>query len=649
MMVFLIVLSQWGSDFSEAKYYYPRFDFFPPRAESLHSFDVLKYELDVRVPMTSRSLSGRNLIKCKSNTNGLNVATLHSYTLIIDSVRVDGNNATYTTANETLHINLPQIYNNGDSFNILVHYHGSWSVTSYQTGLCFWPKNYNSNTLHALAYTLGEPWDARRWMPCFDEPFDKADQGCIIKVTAPDTFIVCANGNLISVVNNPNNTKTWTYEETEPIATYLMHFGVSRFAQWSQWYYDPDGDSIEIKHFIWPQDSIQSTIAFQHLTDAMYLFDSLYGDYPFQRYGQDAVYPFAWGGMEHQTQTTIHRAWILNNSENGMAHELSHQWWGDMVTCVDFRDIWLNEGFATYSDANYNWYRFGYSNFITTMKNRANDYFTADVQNRHPIYDPPLSQLFDWGHTYCKASWVVHMLRYLNQDLFFYGLRAYRDSFEYGCANTEDLKNIFNQVYGTDLTWFFDEWVYGQGYPIYNIYWDCVPSGSNYLVSLNIYQVQTNAPPVFHMPVQILLHMTSNDTLINISITGSPTHAEFLVSQDVDSIVFDPNTWILCKSYIYTGIKENTSSTIYYDIILPSNPIQYFKFGYTTNQRANVKFSIYDVTGRMVITIDEGVKTPGSYQIHLNNIAAGVYFIKMSLTPENGRLVERVKKIVLVK
>ncbi|MGQ9701974.1 MAG: hypothetical protein ACUVQT_05930, partial [bacterium] len=127
MMVFLIVLSQWGSDFSEAKYYYPRFDFFPPRAESLHSFDVLKYELDVRVPMTSRSLSGRNLIKCKSNTNGLNVATLHSYTLIIDSVRVDGNNATYTTANETLHINLPQIYNNGDSFNILVHYHGSWS------------------------------------------------------------------------------------------------------------------------------------------------------------------------------------------------------------------------------------------------------------------------------------------------------------------------------------------------------------------------------------------------------------------------------------------------------------------------------------------------------------------------------------------
>lgn len=649
MLIFLIILSRWSSDFTEAKYYYPRHDFFPARAESLHSFDVLKYELDVSVPMTSRSVSGKNLIKCKSNTNGLNVATLHSYTLIIDSIRVDGNNATYSTANETLHINLPQVYNNGDSFNILVHYHGSWSVTSYQTGFCYWPKSYNSNTLHSLAYTLGEPWDARRWMPCYDEPFDKADQGCIIKVTAPDTFVVCANGNLISVVNNPNNTKTWTYQETNPITTYLMHFGVSRFARWSQWYYDPDGDSIEIKHFIWPQDSVQSTIAFQHLTDAMYLFDSLYGDYPFERYGQDAVYPYAWGGMEHQTQTTIHRWWILNSSENGMAHELAHQWWGDMVTCVDFRDIWLNEGFATYSDANYNWYRFGYANFINTMKSRANDYFTADDQWRHPLYDPPVSELFDWGYTYCKASWVVHMLRYLNQNLFFDGLSAYRDSFEYGCASTEDLQNIFNQVYGTDLTWFFDEWIYGQGYPIYNVYWDCVPSGNNYLLCISIHQTQTNAPAVFHMPVQIRLHRGASDTLLNIPITQSPSYHEFTLGQDVDSIVFDPNTWLLCKSYIYTGIKEVTPSKPYFDIILSANPVREFKFGYTLGKCTDVKFSIYDATGRIVKEINAEKKLPGNYKVQVNNMPAGVYFIKMSLKSEQGRWTEKIKKIVLVK
>ncbi|MCX7995889.1 MAG: M1 family metallopeptidase, partial [candidate division WOR-3 bacterium] len=496
MNFIFIIFLHWNDINTESKWFCPLPFKKSIFAESLHSFDVLKYQLNLNVPMTSRSIQGSNQIKCKSNTNGLNVATLHSYGLTIDSVKVNNINAVYSSANETLHINLPQQFNYGDSFNISVYYRGSWSITGSQTGFCYWPKNYNNNTLHSLAYTLGEPWDARRWMPCYDEPFDKADQGCIITVTAPDSFAVCANGQLISVVNNPNNTRTWTYEETNPITTYLMHFGVSRFAVWSQWYHDTDGDSIEIRHFIWPQDSTQSTIAFQHLLTAMYLFDSLYGDYPFSRYGQDAVYPFAWGGMEHQTQTTIHRWWIINSSENGMAHELAHQWWGDMITCVDFRDIWLNEGFATYSDANYNWYRFGYANFIATMKNRANDYFASDAQQRHPIYNPPLNRLFDWGHIYCKASWV---LRYLNQAQFFNALAVYRDSFEYGCASTEDLKRIFNQVYGTDLTWFFDEWVYGQGYPVYNVYWDCTPYGSQYLFQTNIHQVQTNAPAVFHM------------------------------------------------------------------------------------------------------------------------------------------------------
>ncbi|MEO0128055.1 MAG: M1 family aminopeptidase [candidate division WOR-3 bacterium] len=648
MSFIFIIFLQWNDFNTEGKWLCP----LPERqfvfAESLHSFDVLKYQLDVNVPMTSRSIQGVNRIKCKSNTNGLNVATLHSYGLTIDSVKVNNVNATYSTANETLHINLPQQFNYGDSFNIAVHYRGSWSVTSSQTGFCYWPKNYNSNTLHSLAYTLGEPWDARMWMPCYDEPFDKADQGCIISVTAPDTFVVCANGQLINVVNNPNNTKTWTYEETSPITTYLMHFGVSRFAKWSQWYHDQDGDSVEIRHFIWPQDSAQSVIAFQHLPDAMYLFDSLYGDYPFSRYGQDAVYPYAWGGMEHQTQTTIHRWWILNSSENGMAHELSHQWWGDMVTCVDFRDIWLNEGFATYSDANYNWYRFGYNNFITTMKNRANDYFTADAQSRHPIYNPPLSQLFDWGHTYCKASWVVHMLRYLNQALFFNALAVYRDSFEYGCASTEDLKRIFNQVYGTDLTWFFNEWVYGQGYPIYNIYWSCTPSGNNYQFIANIHQVQTNAPPVFHMPVQIKLFMGNADTLLNIPITGSPTHIELLVSHSVDSIRFDPNTWILCKSYIYTGVEEISKSNLDNKILLLSNPMREMRFDYTINMKAYVEFRIYDATGRIIKAVEPQMKQPGYHKIHIKDLPAGVYYIKMVANSEKNPVFEEIKKIVIV-
>ncbi len=550
MFLILVLCAQLTMDNAEAKYFCPRPGLQYERAESTHSFNALKYDLDVNLPMTERSLAGLNTIACRSRVDGLATATLHSYTLTIDSVKVDGATASFATADETLHIDLPQTYNNGDSFNIEIGYHGLWDTLGSQYGFIYYKKRGTSRK-HTIAYTMSEPWDARRWMPCYDEPYDKADYGCVISVTVPDTFVVCANGELISEIDNLDNTKTFIWEELYSITTYLMHFCATRYAIWSDWYYEQSGDSIEIRHFVWPEDSAVSDTAFQHVPTAMALFDSMYGSYPFDRYGQDAVYPFAWGGMEHQEISTIHRGWVTGKYENGMAHELAHQWWGDMVTCVDFRDIWLNEGFATYSDANYNWYRFGYENFQNTMQSRANSYFSADASSRRPLYDPPLIEMFNWGYTYCKASWVVHMLRYLDEDNFFPAVHAYRDSFEYGTADTEDINNVFSDVYGTDLTWFFDEWVYDQGYPEYEVYWVCNPAETDYLAILEIHQVQTDAPQVFHMPVNVLLHMTRNDTVVTIQIDGSPEHVEYSVSDSVTSIEFDPDNWILKKYEIH--------------------------------------------------------------------------------------------------
>lgn len=558
MFVLLFVLTQFDTQHVEAKccyaaQQYQRYE----RAESLHSFNVLTYELALTLPMTNRSLSGINNIACKSRIDGLNALTLHSYTLTIDSVKVDGVSATFGASDDTLHIDLPQTYNTDDSFNISVAYHGSWSVTGSQLGFLYYPKNYNVNTLHAIAYTMSEPWDARRWMPCYDEPYDKADYGSVISVTVPDTFMVCANGELINETSNPDMTKTFTYQENYPITTYLMHFAVSRWTDWSDWHYEASGDSIELTYFVWPEDSAMADTAFQCIPIAMALYDSMYGSYPFDRYGQDAVYPFAWGGMEHQELTTIHRFWIHGNEEGGMAHELAHMWWGDMVTCVDFRDIWLNEGFATYSDGNYRWHRWGYDAFLNIMTSRRTSYFSADNYSRRPLYNPPTNDIFNYGYTYCKASWVVHMLRYLdvfdtgNDTTFFNAVAAYRDSFAYGTASTDDLNVVCSAVYGTNLTWFFDEWVYGQGHPQYRIYWVCNPSVSNYVTKIEISQIQTNAPPVFHIPVQILLHRQSTDTLITIEVDAAYEYVEIEVLDSVTSIDFDPNLWLIEKHRIF--------------------------------------------------------------------------------------------------
>ncbi len=557
MFVLLLILTQFETEHVEAKCFHAAQYHMYERAESLHSFNVLKYELAVTLPMTNRSLSGINTIVCKSRTDGLDAVTLHSYLLTIDSVNVDGVSATYTARDDTLHIDLPQTYNTDDSFNIMIGYHGSWSVTSSQLGFLYYPKNFNVSTLHALAYTMSEPWDARRWMPCYDEPYDKADYGCVISVTVPDTFRVGANGILIDETSNPDTTKTFTWQENYPITTYLMHFGVSQYTDWSEWWYDAHGDSVELLYFVWPEDSATADTAFQCIPLALALFDSMYGSYPFDRYGQDAVYPFAWGGMEHQELSTIHRWWILGKEEAGMAHELAHMWWGDMVTCVDFRDIWLNEGFATYSDENYRWYRWGYDEFLSIMDARRNAYFSADNADRRPLYDPPPEEMFNYGYTYCKASWVVHMLRYLdvfdtgNDTTFFKAVAAYRDSFVYGTASTDDLNAVCSAVYGEDLTWFFDEWIYDQGHPEYDIYWVCNPSGGDYLTKIEITQTQTNAPSVFHMPVQIMLHMSGEDTLLNLEITDAQEYLEVTVSDTVSSIEFDPNLWLVQEHEIH--------------------------------------------------------------------------------------------------
>jgi aminopeptidase N len=642
MILLLFVMAQWGNDNLEAKCLHAvPYDHYA-RAESTHAYDVLRYDLDVTVPMTERSIQGINRISCRSRENALNTLVLHSYTLTIDSVKVDGAAATFSTAGESLVVNSPQTYNTGDSFDIEIGYHGSWSVTYTQTGLVYYPRNYDANTYHAESYTLGEPWDARRWMPCYDEPYDKADYGCVISVTAPDSFVVCANGELISVVNNPNTTRTYTWQEDYPISTYLMHFGVSKYAVWSDWFYSNSGDTVEIRHFMWPEDSALSISSFQYLPDAMYLFDSLYGPYPFDRYGQDVVYPYAWGGMEHQELSTIHRTWLLYQSDRGMAHELSHMWWGDMVTCVDFRDIWLNEGCATYSDANYIWYRQGYSQFISLMLSRAQTYFQEDMAWRHSLYDPPSSELFNYGYTYCKASWVMHMLRYLDQDQFFNAMQVYRDSFQYGNASTADMNDVFSSVYGTDLTWFFDEWVYGQGYPEYHVFWESVPSGNDFQTTISIHQEQTNAP-VFHMPVEIMLFTTGPDTLIKVPVTSSPQQVVITLPDSVTAIGFDPDAWILKTCQVFVGVDEYGQKSPVEELSFANNPASSPKVRLALNHQTHVRIQLYDVSGRLVKQVLAENRGPGTYDMSVGKMNAGIYFCR--LETDRG---EMVKKLVVI-
>jgi hypothetical protein len=277
------------------------------------------------------------------------------------------------------------------------------------------------------------------------------------------------------------------------------------------------------------------------------------------------------------------------------------------------------------------------------MQTRALYYFQSDQQWRHPLYDPPLSELFDYGYTYCKACWVMHMLRYLDQDQFFPAMQAYRDSFEYGNASTDDMNAVFSAMYGCDLTWFFDEWVYGQGHPDYRVFWESVPAGNDYQTTICIHQLQTNAPPVFHMPVEIMLYTSGPDTMIQVPITTAPQQVMLTLPDSVTAIGFDPNAWVLKNCQVFVGIDEFGQTSLTNELSFASNPTRIPRVRFSLNHQSDVTILLYDVSGRLVREILVGEKIPGDYSIDIGQVNAGIYFCKLKTDQE-----EVVEKLVII-
>jgi len=618
--------------------------------DSSHDFDVRFYRADLSLPMTSGAMTARASIDLTPRHDNFDTFSLHMVSLVCDSIRRAGNTCTFTSGSGLLHIDLDQSFDNGESLSITIYYHRN-SGTSNRG---FYWYTSGSQTPHAICYSTTEPSDARYWLPCFDEPWDKAERGCAISVTTPDSMTACSNGLLDSVTTG-SGTRTCWWSEHNPIATYLMTFAASRWTSFIQWFHVSPTESLYMQHFNWPEDSADAVSAYAHTVDMVDFFgDSLrYGRYPFEKYGMVEAYPFQWGGMENQTMTMVHRSWVRYGDDNGIAHEMSHQWWGDMVTCQDWRNVWLNEGFATYSDEQYEYHQNGLSSFRSLISSRASDYFDEEAQDPHPIYDPPYpDHLFDWGHSYVKGAWVQHMLRYLEGDtiwsqpgVFFRAMRTYGDSFKYGNANTEDYKRIHEQTTGLDLDWFFTEWVYDYGYPIYTLGWHGRQNGKGWEVVLELTQNNSDgAPAVFHMPVEVRVAWSGGNATFRYDVTTSPQMNVFPVGAQPTSVSFDPNDWILDQHNTQVGVAEAPSALYRTGLRLAgSNPATGpVRLAYELGSAAPARIDIYDGTGRLTRTLHEGQQPAGRYTATWDRkgtggrtAAAGTYFCRLSAGSES--------------
>ena len=560
---------------------------------------------------------------------------------------------TFTTPSGLLHITLDRQFGNGESLSLDIYYHRN-SGTSNRGFYWYARGSSNPPIPHAICYSTTEPSDARYWMPCFDEPWDKAERGCAINITTPDSMSACSNGLRDSITTSGGTGTCW-WKTSYPIPTYLMVFSASKWANIRQWFHYSPTESSYIDNYIWPEDSADAVSAFSHNIDMMDFFSdsSRYGRYPFEKYGMVEAYPFPWGGMENQTMTMIHQYWILYGSDNGIAHELAHMWWGDMVTCLDWRNIWLNEGFATYSDELYDFHQNGRSSFLDLIASRAQDYFEEEAIDPHPIYDPPYpDHLFDWGHSYCKGAWVQHMLRYVEADtnwaqpgVLFRALREYGDSFKYGNANTDDYKRIHEQVTGLELDWFFSEWVYSTGYPVYSLGWHGRQNGSNWEVVLDLAQDNgAIAPPLFHMPVEVRVNWTGGNAVFRYDVNSNPQQNVFPVGGQPTSVVFDPNDWILEQHDTHVGVEQGPSLPCRTTLRLAgSNPIAGpARLAFALASEARARIEVYDGSGRLIRTLLDAQRPAGCYTVNWDRkandgtrVADGAYFCRLSAGGEN--------------
>jgi aminopeptidase N len=538
----------------------------PAKFDSTHQYDVLRYRLAVDLPMTNDSLYGHQDILAVRKASGDSL-TLNCVRLEVDSVKLDGSHTGYSLSADTLSLTADfASVGLEQSFNLEIFYRGgNFSKNGTWSNGYYWFKQgvargTSTDTLHTLGYTMSEPQDARAWMPCFDEPWDKADSGCSISITLPDSFAAASNGLLQDTLRSGDRL-TWRWREDSAIATYLMCFTASRYAMWSDTAHTVSGRAIPLNYFIWPGDSAQSRTVFATVPGMVRLLDSLFTPYPFSKYGMAVVYPAWFGGMEHQTMTTISRSWLLGDVQKGVIHELAHMWYGDLVTCGTWGDIWLNEGFASYLEAvHYEWEKDSLpGNYMNRWFWRAL-YGTA---NLYPVYNPPENLWFDYPLVYNKGAWVLQGLRWVMGDtLFFPMLRAYADSFANGNAITTDFQRIAEQYYGSSLQWFFDQWVYRAGHPIYTtaIYYKTQGDSNSAWVKLR--QTSTTGE-LYKMPLALACSTSAGFDSVTV-VRDSLAVQDFLVYDDqpIARIKLDPDSWVLKEAYDSLPVLSYLTTTI---------------------------------------------------------------------------------------
>ncbi len=411
-------------------------------------WDFLDYDIAISLDPIGETASGRMAahVECTDPSDPI---VLHARRPVeIAVIRLDGAVVAWTRSGDELRVAAPDGTNPGD----VVVVEAEWVTTG--------TRHPDELGLHwgSPTWTLSEPDGARTWLVVHDDPADKAT--LTWHVTAPSTWTVIANGNLVGTTDPGFGSTTWDWEFPWPIATYLMVVDLGAFVPQTL-----DEGPVPYTTWAYPDDLGRAAADLGNTPDMIAFLSDLWFPYPYDTYA-NVIVPMG-GAMEHTTATSYGETFLGGGwAEFANVHELAHQWWGDWVTCATWADIWLNEGFASYTEAL--WYEryLGEEGLAEYLESQRESYLGWHAwEGVFALYDP----FYMWGGTvYDKGSWVVHMLRgVLGDEAFFGALRDYGAARGGGVATTADLEADLEASTGLDLGWFFDAWVYQAGDPEY--------------------------------------------------------------------------------------------------------------------------------------------------------------------------------------
>jgi aminopeptidase N len=576
------------------------------------TIDITYYKLQLRLQLSPNYVYGITTVNGKFKTAGNSLFLNLTNTMLVDSV-IGNNVSSFSQANNLLTVNFSSLQ---FDFGLNIYYKGLPPASGNGSFV------FASHSSQPAIWSLSEPYGSSDWFPNKNAPTDKADSSDVW-ITCPSSLTGVSNGLLKETLINPDNTKTYKWKSSYPIAGYLISIAVSNYTLYYNYFKYSQTDSMALTHYIYPENFSNIKANLDETPNMLAVYSDKFTLYPFinEKYGHAE---FGWGGgMEHQTISSMGAF-----SSGVIAHELAHQWYGDKVTCRDFHHIWLNEGFATYCEAVYVEAVQGKDAYDVFMKTKMN-YAKNAVGSIYVNDVTSINEIFDANRSYYKGSVILHMLRGITGDsLFFTIMKSYvNDSLlAYKTAVTADFQRVSERIYGSNLNYFFYEWIYGENFPKYKINWDKVKrEGNLYDVSMTLTQTTNTNPVFFTMPVDVKIATKSGDTTFNVLNNSQVQNFAFIVHDEPVALTLDPANKIL-KEKVGDEPTEVITFRLEQNYPNPFNPST--KITYHIKEYGSVVLKIYDVSGREIQSLVNQKQKPGTYDVKFTpvNIASGVYY-----------------------